>query len=195
MLAVGSPQLSLNNSKSNGWDLDVWETWFPKVKQHYHVLMEYLGDEYKLAPAYQLGQGYPKLPFMASTLNLGPKTVTLPHYDGKNLATGLCGVMPFGSFDSSRGRHLCLHEARVVLEMAPGQVALIPSAVIKHSNLAVLEGDKRYSITTYTAGNLFAWMENQGPLEGLSPDAREVYLSKGEERWRKGWGRFPQVVG
>ena len=153
--------------------------------------MEYLGDRYKLAPAYQLGQGYPKLPFMASTLNLGPKTVTLPHHDGKNLATGLCGIVPFGPFKSSKGGHLCLHEARVVLEMAPGQVALIPSAVIQHSNLKVLEGDKRYSITLYTSGHLFAWMDNHGALEGLSPGAREVYLRKGHERWKRGWGRFP----
>ena len=111
--------LSLSVSKSNRWGKDVWETWFPEVKDRYRVLMDYLGAHHKLVPAYQLGHGYPKLPFMASTLNLGPQTVTLPHYDGKNLATGLCGVMPFGPFNSSKGGHLCLHEARVVLEMAP----------------------------------------------------------------------------
>ena len=156
--------------------------------------MEYLGDQYKLAPAYRLGKDYPKLPFMASTVNLGPKTVTSPHFDGKNLATGLCGIMPFGPFDSSQGGHLCLHEPRLALEMAPGQVVLIPSAVICHSNLAILEGEKRYSITTYTTGHLFAWMENQGPLESLSADAKQVYLSKGQERWERGWRRFPGVV-
>ena len=153
--------------------------------------MDYLGARHQLAPAYRLGKGYPKLPFMASTINLGPKTVTLPHYDGKNLATGLCGVMPFGPFNSTKGGHLCLHEARVALEMAPGQVVLIPSAVIRHSNLAVLEGDRRYSITTYTSGHLFAWMENGGALESLSAEDRGAYLSKGQERWEGGWRRFP----
>lgn len=178
--------------QSNGWVPDVWETWFPKVKRHYSVLMDYLSTEHQLAPAYQMGKGCPALPFMASTVNLGPKTVTAPHYDGQNLATGLCGIMPFGPFDSSRSGQLCLHEPRVILEMAPGQVALIPSAVIQHSNLPLLGGDKRYSITTYTSGHLFAWMENQGPVRDLSPAAKELYVSKGQERWLKGWGRFPQ---
>lgn len=156
--------------------------------------MEYLGDEYRLAPAYRLGRLNPKLPFMASTVNLGPKTVTSSHYDGKNLATGLCGVMPFGPFDSSRGGHLCLHEAEVILELAPGQVVLIPSAVIKHSNFGVLGEGKRYSITTYTSGHLFAWKDNKGPIHSLSPDAKQAYLGKRQERWEEGWGRFPQVV-
>lgn len=187
-------QASLSDSKFNGFK-DVWETWFPEVKEQYRVLMEYLQDKYNLAPAYQLGPTYPALPFMASTLNLGPQTVTLPHYDGKNLATGLCGVMPFGPFDSARGGHLCLHEAGVVLEMAPGQVALIPSAVIQHSNFPVLEGEKRYSITTYTAGHLFAWRENNGSICNLSPNAKKAYESKGPRRWEKGWGLFPRVLG
>lgn len=182
-------------SRSNLWVKDVWETWFPKVKQHYHVLKQYLDDRYGLAAAYESGKGYPVLPFMASTVNLGPETVTLPHYDGRNLATGLCGIMPFGPFDCSNGGFLCLHEAEVILEMAPGQVALIPSAVIEHSNLPLLQGDKRYSITTYTSGHLFAWMENQGQVAGLSPDAKSLHLSKGQERWQKGWGLFPRVVG
>ena len=193
MLAVSIAGSILIVQKPDGWFTDVWETWFPKVKGKYYALMEYLGDKYKLGPAYLLCSTHPKLPFMASTVNLGPQTVTLPHYDAKNLATGLCGIMPFGSFDSSKGGHLGLHEPRVVLELAPGLVVPMPSAVIQHSNLPVVEGT-RYSITTYTAGQLFAWMESGGPLKSLSPDAKDAYFKEGPERWETGWSQYPGVV-
>lgn len=172
---------------------DVWETRFPEVKRQYQMAVRYFSENHGLGPAYPLGPGYPELPFMASTVNLGPKTVTLPHRDGKNLATGLCAVMPFGPFESSRGGHLCLHEAGVVLELAPGQVVLFPSALIMHSNLQVLEGDKRYSITAYTAGQLFAWKANQGPVEGLSPSGKRAHYDSGEMRWRQGWKQFDKL--
>ena len=173
---------------------DVWQTWFPQVKARYAELAKYLHSTHTLAPVYDLGPTYPQLPFMASTLNLGPQTVTLPHYDGKNLATGLCAIVPFGTFNYSRGGHLCLHEARVVLEMAPGQLVLIPSAVIQHSNCRVQGGEKRYSITAYTAGQLFAWKELGGAMCRLSGEAQKYCVTTGPQRWQEGWDLFPRVA-
>ncbi|KDQ07624.1 hypothetical protein BOTBODRAFT_180494 [Botryobasidium botryosum FD-172 SS1] len=60
-----------------------------------------------------------------------------------------------GMFDHTQGGQLVLHELKVVIELAPGDVIFFPSALITHQNLPILPHEFHYSITGYTAGNLF----------------------------------------
>ena len=37
---------------------------------------------------------------------------------------------------------------------------MIPSAVIRHSNVPIQQGEECYSFTQYSAGGLFRWVDN-----------------------------------
>lgn len=83
-----------------------------------------------------------------------------------NLAHGWCAIVALGSFDDVAGGHLVLHEPRLVIQFPAGSAALIPSAAITHSNVKLKAGDKRASITSYTGGGLFRFVDNDFQTQG-----------------------------
>ncbi|KAJ7802339.1 hypothetical protein B0H14DRAFT_2254970, partial [Mycena olivaceomarginata] len=44
----------------------------------------------------------------------------------------------------------------LVIESPPGASIAIPSAIFRHSNVAVQQHEKRFSITQYISGGIFA---------------------------------------
>jgi hypothetical protein len=54
--------------------------------------------------------------------------------------------------------HLIFWESQLVLEFPPRYTILIPSASISHSNIGILEEERQYLFTQYTAGALFRWV-------------------------------------
>lgn len=97
--------------------------------------------------------------FPCRSFNLGKQSVASPHTDHKNLAQGWCSITPLGSFNPKKGGHLVLWDFNLMIEFPPGSTALIPSALIKHSNTLLQSGETRYSIVQYAAGGLFRWVE------------------------------------
>ncbi|KAJ7021148.1 hypothetical protein C8F04DRAFT_973180 [Mycena alexandri] len=121
--------------------------------------------------------------FAAATFNLGPRTVTYPHYDGRNLLWGWCVVTALGWFDYKRGGHLILWDLRLVVEFPPGSSILIPSGLIRHSNVKIGREEKRFSFTQFSGAGLFRWVYN-----GLQTDASAEAEIRGdraaeEARW------------
>lgn len=98
--------------------------------------------------------------FAAATLNMGPRTITLPHYDSANLAFGLCAIFIFGRFNGQTGGYLVIKELGIVLELPSGCIVFIPSALVMHYNIDIQAGESRYSLTLYSAGSLFRWVYN-----------------------------------
>jgi hypothetical protein len=124
--------------------------------------------------------------------------------------------MPFGEFDSTRSGWLVLHEARLCIELGPGDVALFPSSVFTHSNTAIHADDKRNSLAFWCGASLFLWLDlGMRSFESLSGCTRylcthiqlfrrqaDELVSAGQaekkrvwkgnrEDWRKAWERFP----
>ncbi|OSD07796.1 hypothetical protein PYCCODRAFT_1441668 [Trametes coccinea BRFM310] len=97
--------------------------------------------------------------FGSATFNLGPQTATDPHIDHLNLPAGLCAITALGRFDHRLGGHLILWDLGLIIEFPPGATVLIPSALLCHSNTAVQPHETRYSMTQYSAGGLFRWVE------------------------------------
>ncbi|KDQ06054.1 hypothetical protein BOTBODRAFT_121958, partial [Botryobasidium botryosum FD-172 SS1] len=85
----------------------------------------------------------------------GPFILLRCHRDYKNLAYGLCMLIVLGAFDYEKGGQLVLHELKLVIDLKPGDVLFLPSALITHQNLPIGEDETRFSITGYTAGGLF----------------------------------------
>ncbi|KAL0945692.1 hypothetical protein HGRIS_014843 [Hohenbuehelia grisea] len=96
--------------------------------------------------------------YASTTYNFGPNTVCLPHIDFANLAWGWCVITALGCFDPDRGGHIVLWDLGIVIRFPPGSTIIIPSALLKHSNASIVQGEK--SITQYSAGGLFRWVAN-----------------------------------
>ncbi|KAF8877012.1 hypothetical protein CPB85DRAFT_1184797, partial [Mucidula mucida] len=98
--------------------------------------------------------------FSCLTVNSGPRTVTDPHADSANRPDGWCGITCCGPFDYKRGGQLVLWDLKLVIDFPPGCTIFIPSALLVHSNCPIQPGERRYSMTQYTAGGLFRWAAN-----------------------------------
>ncbi|KAJ7281713.1 hypothetical protein C8J57DRAFT_1056475 [Mycena rebaudengoi] len=98
--------------------------------------------------------------FAACTFNFGPPTVTLPHVNAANLAWGWCAITAFGNFNPDLGGHLILWDLRLIICFPPGSTIMIPSALLRHSNVSIQQGEARYSFTQFTASGLFRWVYN-----------------------------------
>ncbi|KAJ7118699.1 hypothetical protein C8R43DRAFT_901200 [Mycena crocata] len=133
--------------------------------------------------------------FAACTFNFGPSTVTLPHVDAANLAWGWCCITALGNFNPDLGGHLILWDLNLVIRFPPGSTIMIPSALLRHSNVCVQQGETRYSFTQYTAGGLFRWVYN-GHCSDKDFNARASSLQLKEReadraiRWENGMHMF-----
>ncbi|KAJ7291857.1 hypothetical protein C8J57DRAFT_1212279 [Mycena rebaudengoi] len=93
--------------------------------------------------------------FAACTFNFSPHTITAPHLDFGNLAWGWCSITALGNFDPDCGGHLILWDLKLIIRFPPGSTILIPSAILRHSNVRIRPHERRYSFTQYSAGGLF----------------------------------------
>ncbi|KAK7437701.1 hypothetical protein VKT23_018417 [Stygiomarasmius scandens] len=120
-------------------------------------LLEELG-----VPAEDLEPNFPRSVFACISVNFGPRTRTFVHADSKNTAHGMCAITSAGNFDYKLGGHLVLWDLKLVIEFPPGTTILIPSALLLHSNIGVRAHETRYSITQYTAGGIWRWLDDGG---------------------------------
>ncbi|KAJ7485479.1 hypothetical protein FB451DRAFT_977196, partial [Mycena latifolia] len=130
--------------------------------------------------------------FAAATINFGPFTVTRPHLDFSNLAWGWCAVTALGNFNPDLGGHLILWDLKLVIRFPPGTTIFIPSAILRHSNVSIQQGEKRFSFTQFTAAGIFRFVHNgfrtdkQIHRSKLSPAARQERVRARAERWVEG---------
>ncbi|KZV89330.1 hypothetical protein EXIGLDRAFT_569218, partial [Exidia glandulosa HHB12029] len=97
------------------------------------------------------------LPFAAHTLNLGPFVQCWFHRDSRNFILGICPVVVLGRFNPETSGHFIMVEPKIVMELRPGDVLLMMSALITHGTAPLLPGETRMSWTCYSAGGLFRY--------------------------------------
>lgn len=132
-------------------------TFAPRLAHRYYRLLSFL-SKYEKAKKSSIYDLQPETDsFSAVTFNLGPSVSTELHYDSQNFGPGLCVISSFGNYNYKRGGHIILWEMGFVVEFPPYSTILIPSAVIKHGNIAVANDEERMSVTQYTAGALVRW--------------------------------------
>lgn len=136
-----------------------------------------------------------KLPFAAVTANLGPQTICSLHRDFLNLVFGWCLIFILGEYDHTKGGHIILWEPKLVVEVRPGDLVYLPSGCVTHGNVPLKDsGERRYSVTWYTAGGLFAWVaagyQTLKDWKINDPDAARANLAEGRKRWVDGWNYF-----
>ncbi|KAJ7092020.1 hypothetical protein B0H15DRAFT_922121 [Mycena belliarum] len=128
--------------------------------------------------------------FAACTFNFGPHAITVPHLDFGNLAWGWCAITALGDFDPDLGGHLILWDLKLVIRFPPGSTVLIPSAIVRHSNVPVRPHESRYSFTQYTAGGLFRWISN-----GYKTDEAfgQSATAEASTRWDEGVAMYSTI--
>ncbi|KAL1724983.1 hypothetical protein EV714DRAFT_288170 [Schizophyllum commune] len=145
-----------------------------------------------------LEQNFARSVWACITINFGPQTVCYRHRDFGNLSFGWCAITALGSFNPNRGGHLVLWECGLVIRFPPGSTILIPSAIITHSNTKIGRRETRYSVTQYTAGAIFRWVQHGCKLD----EQFYASLSRGEARkarkdnagrWAKGAALWSKV--
>jgi hypothetical protein len=114
------------------------------------------------------------------------------------MACGACLISPYGSFDHKLGGHLVLHELKLILELPPGSIVFIPSALLTHSNIPIGPGETRQAFTAYTPARMFQWVENDFKNVGGSKKTKkkiphEVKVAKGNIVWEAAKKRFPHM--
>ncbi|KAJ7914350.1 hypothetical protein B0H13DRAFT_2325383 [Mycena leptocephala] len=136
--------------------------------------------------------------FAACTFNFGPHAITVPHLDFGNLAWGWCAITALGTFDPDVGGHLILWDLKLVIRFPPGSTILIPSAIIRHSNVPVGLHERRFSFTQYTAGGLFRWIRNgfktdEAFQESATPTEKATRRAEDLGRWEAGVAMYRTV--
>ena len=77
------------------------------------------------------------------------------------------------------------------MEVRPGDVVLLPSALITHSNLPCADGETRMSFTCYTAGGLHRWnLAGRRSSEHLASDEKRDFEARCAAYMHKGWEAF-----
>ncbi|KAJ6461286.1 hypothetical protein C8R47DRAFT_981470, partial [Mycena vitilis] len=126
--------------------------YLPKMYQDYLKTMKGL-----YAHQAELVQLFNNSVFPAATWNLGPDVVTSSHTDMLNAPFGVCPITSAGRYDHRLGGHLCLKQLKLVIQFPSGATSMILSAAVEHGNTPIQEGETRYSMTQYAAGELFRW--------------------------------------
>ncbi|XP_006459826.1 hypothetical protein AGABI2DRAFT_67159, partial [Agaricus bisporus var. bisporus H97] len=148
--------------------------WAPKLYERYRDALNLVVSRPEFSHIRRISK---KSVFASHCLNTGSSVVTMPHRDSMNLAHGWCAIVALGHFDHVMGGHLVLHELKLIIQFPAGSAALIPSAAITHSNVMLKPGDKRASITFYTRGGLFRFVDNDFKMQGS--------MGAGEEKGRQ----------
>ncbi|KAJ7838442.1 hypothetical protein B0H13DRAFT_1650760 [Mycena leptocephala] len=131
--------------------------------------------------------------FATATFNFGPATITFPHLDFRNLAWGWCAITALGNFDPDRGGHLVLWDLKMIIRFPPGSTILLPSAILRHSNVKIFPHETRFSFTQFTPAGLFRWVYNGFRTDkdvdsstATSAEQRQQRKHDRAERWGEG---------
>lgn len=132
-----------------------FQTYAPELYKDYDDVLKELS---RWSPSVR--RNYTGNAFACAALNLGPRTISFPHYDFANLSWGLCAITALGDYDPDTGGELVLKEPKVVIRFPPGCTFLVPSAMVEHSNTPIGPNEHRYSLAQFTAGGLFRFVDN-----------------------------------
>jgi hypothetical protein len=137
-----------------------------------------------------LSPNFPSSVFCSTTFNFGPSVVCDFHLDHLNWATGMCAITSGRNLDFKKGGHLVLKEYKLILEFPPCLTIMLPSALVTHGNSPIGPGEHRISVTQYTAGGLYQWVEyGFRPSRDYEASRTEGHHDPADLEQQQRWGR------
>ncbi|KAJ7768415.1 hypothetical protein B0H16DRAFT_1308007 [Mycena metata] len=180
-----------------GWTNVLFMAFAPNLHEYYRASYAALCDWDRLQPRTKhIRRNFPERysVFTTATYNFGPVTVTLPHIDFGNLAWGWCAVTALGNFDPDRGGHLVLWDLKLIIRFPPGSTILLPSAILRHSNLKIGPNETRFSFTQFTPAGIFRWVYNDFRTDKDINAAKSTTEAEREQRKRDRAGRWQEGI-
>ena len=104
-------------------------------------------------------------------------------------------IAVFGDFNCKTSGHFIMHEPKVIVEVAPGDIIFMPSSAITHCNSSLKPHEQRMLVVQYTSGFLFRalWQDFKPLPKNETKEEKKVRLEIGIRRWKATWGLFPTV--
>lgn len=124
------------------------------------------------------------------TFNGGPQTATFEHADVLNQPGVPCGVHCLGYWNAKKSARFIMHDFRLYVDFPPNRTVIISSAGVRHSNTALEEGDRRYSIAMYMSGALMRYAAFGGNVGGIPADQRARLDQELGETWVHQYARL-----
>ena len=166
--------------------------YFPKLFRHYADILRAL----RLRHPFQWN--FTNSIFPAASFNFGPCVFCLDHHDHHNLAYGLCHIHSLGRYDPKKGGHLILFDLKLVIEFPPNSSILIPSATLRHGNVAISPDEIRLSFTQYCAGGLMRWFRygfsTYNRMVKQNPRLAKEVEAERPNRWAVGLQYFSKLT-
>ncbi|KAF7371916.1 hypothetical protein MVEN_00049300 [Mycena venus] len=188
----GNLQTSKKNKQGDIPSVLFW-TFAPLLTTFFQVQMGLLAESKPL-----LVWNFTGSVFAACTFNFGPHAITVPHLDFANLAWGWCAITALSRFNPNCGGHLILWDLKLVIWFPLGFTVLIPSALIRHSNVPIAVDKFWVSFTQYTAGGLFCWIRNGFKTDEqfkltTSVQEKEAQAEEAKTRWEDSVSMYSTV--
>ncbi|KAL1743149.1 hypothetical protein HDZ31DRAFT_65301 [Schizophyllum fasciatum] len=173
--------------------------WQEALHAHYTSIRDRLLD---WQPSLRRSLHFKKSPWLCLTINFGPRTLTFPHRDFGNISYGFCSITALGRFNADLGGHIVIKEYKVVVRFPAGSSICIPSAIVTHFNTDIAADETRLSVTQYTSGGIFRFVEHGFQLDKKyydSLDAEGAASAKADNaaRWHRGvamLSRLPKLA-
>ncbi|KAJ3727242.1 hypothetical protein DFJ43DRAFT_1001895 [Lentinula guzmanii] len=164
---------------------EYFESYVPKLHTLYDNVLNWLHEDNN-----EFERPFPNCAFAAATVNF-LFAVTRRHKDFLNMIYGFCAVTPLGPYNYKQGGHLIIWDLGLIIEFPPGTVILLPSALLEHSNVSIVPGETRSSITFYSAAGLFRWRHNGYMSDKefrarASPKVLKKWKQYRREMWKEG---------
>lgn len=142
-----------------------------------------------------LRQNFKDSVFAATTINFGNQVVTDDHVDAANYGPGGCAIANAGDFDDTKGGEIVLWTLGIILRFPAASNVIIHSGLVRHSNLPIQAGERRYSITQYSAGALFRFVFNRfrndkDRLARATAQEKERWKQESSQRWKSALNKF-----
>ncbi|KAJ7597933.1 hypothetical protein C8J56DRAFT_852253 [Mycena floridula] len=169
-----------------------FQLWFPDLYEYYQQHMEVVWRE-----GDNLQPNWPKSVYACCTINFGGQVFCFQHRDSNNLAFGMCAITALGDFDEEQGGHIVFDELKLIAEFPHATTCSCPSASLTHSNIPVRPHESRISMTQYSAGPIFRWVDNgcrtEAELKAQDPLRYKQIVAEKKTRWSLGISLLPNV--
>ncbi|BGP70812.1 hypothetical protein NBRC10513v2_004173 [Rhodotorula toruloides] len=119
-------------------DLAKLRTYFPSVYDRFAS-----ADPGREDPAHPFRCRYGIFPLFCLNYATNSPVHCVEHVDYKNVAGGVCAVLAYGDFDSTKSHYLVFHDLKLAIEFPAGTLALYPSSLLAHSNVSLVEVDSK----------------------------------------------------
>ena len=124
--------------------------------------------------------------YPAASFNFGRETVCYPHTDAANDPCNYCQITALGRYNPRSSAHFVMYDSELIIEFPPGATIFALSAIERHGNTPLEEGETRQSFTQYCAGGLLRWVEagcrTQIQFQRDDPDGKATFDRDAEER-------------